>query len=127
MTWQDAYKLPLKLWGIGEVKVFTADNSMAFDFMFEMFYDMYPKMKIIPGDSKLDVIALINGEKKGKVEGEVTYNQKEQTIDVDGQPILLIRGWGHLTGTGGLNLQPEQAAFLQDQFGQYIADTLSGR
>lgn len=127
MTWQEAYKLPLKFWSVGEVKVFTADNSMAFDFMFEMFRNQYKNMRLISDENKLDIVALINGEKKGAIEGEVTYVREEQTINVDGQPILLIRGWGHLTGTGGLNLQPELAAFLQDQFGQYIADKLSGR
>lgn len=127
MKWQDAYKLPLKLWGVGEVKVFTADSTMAFDFMFEMFRDQYPKMRLISDENKLDIIALINGEKKGAIEGVVTYDRKEQTVNVDGDVIFLIRGWGNLTGTGGLNLQPEQAAFIQDEFAKYIVEKLSGR
>jgi len=125
MNWQEAYELPLKLWGVGQTKVFTAENNMAFDFMFEMFRDEYPKMRLISDENKLDIVALINGEKKGAIEGEVTYDREQQTINVDGNVILIIRGWGHLTGT--LNLQPEKAAFLQDEFAKYIVEKLSGK
>ena len=38
---------------------------------------------------------------------------------------MLIRGWGHLIGTGGLHLNDEDAAKIQDDFGQYIIDTLN--
>ena len=38
---------------------------------------------------------------------------------------MLIRGWGHLTGTGGLHLSESAAAKIQDDFGQYIVETLN--
>ena len=41
---------------------------------------------------------------------------------MDGKLIGYFRGWGHLTGTGGLNLSEKEAAEIQDEF---IADCLS--
>jgi len=38
---------------------------------------------------------------------------------------MLIRGWGYLIGTGGLNLSAEKAAKIQDDFGNWIVETLS--
>jgi hypothetical protein len=44
-------------------------------------------------------------------------------ISADGQyicdghsPLLCVRGWGHLTGTGGLNLSGKEAREIQDEF-----------
>lgn len=34
-------------------------------------------------------------------------------------------GWGYLIGTGGLNLSAEEAAKIQDDFGNWIVETLS--
>ena len=39
--------------------------------------------------------------------------------------IMLIRGWGYLIGTGGLNLSADKAAKIQDDFGNWIVETLS--
>ena len=41
-------------------------------------------------------------------------------------PLLCVRGWGHLTGTGGLNLSGEEARQIQDEFVKWAADMLSG-
>lgn len=35
-----------------------------------------------------------------------------------------IRGWGHLTGPGGLNLTDEVAAKFQDKVGRYIVEAI---
>ena len=36
-----------------------------------------------------------------------------------------IRGWGHLTGTEGLNLEEHEAASLQNAFGKKLARLLN--
>lgn len=38
---------------------------------------------------------------------------------------MLVRGWGYLIGTGGLNLSAEEATKIQDDFGNWIVETLS--
>jgi len=54
-------------------------------------------------------------------------------ISADGQyicdghsPLLCVRGWGHLTGTGGLNLSGEEAREIQDEFVRWAAEQLGG-
>lgn len=37
---------------------------------------------------------------------------------------LVVRGWGYLTGVGGLNLPDEEAAKIQDEFSDWIYETL---
>lgn len=37
---------------------------------------------------------------------------------------MLIRGWGHLTGCGALNLPDHEAAKIQDDFGEWIVKKL---
>ena len=128
MNWQQAYPLPLRKWEDMDIKVFTADNSLAWDFMFEMFAGMFesPTMIISP-EQQNDIISLVNGEKKGSVEGTVSYDKDEGTIKVDGKILLLVRGWGHLTGGGALNLPPDKAAEIQDAFAEHIVNKLSGK
>lgn len=41
-------------------------------------------------------------------------------FDAEGRMILQIRGWGYLTGTGGLRLEGEQAVKIQDATAHYI-------
>jgi len=55
-------------------------------------------------------------------------------ISADGQyicdghtPLLCVRGWGMLTGTGGYNLSAEEAARLQDDFVKFAASRLGYR
>lgn len=38
---------------------------------------------------------------------------------------LTIRGWGRLTGVGGMHLDPTEAAKLQDDFMNYIIEQLT--
>jgi len=40
-------------------------------------------------------------------------------------PVIDVRGWGWLTGAGALNIPADKAAQIQDQFGDWIAETLT--
>jgi hypothetical protein len=59
------------------------------------------------------------------------FNKETTVIDLtknpvfDNEPVLSIRGWGYLTGIGGLRLDVNTAAQLQDQFGDYIVEQLN--
>ena len=48
-------------------------------------------------------------------------------FDSQDRIILEVRGWGYLTGSGsgGLGLNPESAANLQDSFGAQVAELLN--
>lgn len=45
-------------------------------------------------------------------------------IYMDETPVMLTRGWGHLTGCGALNLPGHEAAKIQDDFGEWIVKKL---
>jgi hypothetical protein len=55
-------------------------------------------------------------------------NKASLTIDAEnsgmilnyGDPFILIRGWGNLTGTGGHNLPAEEAVKIQDNLRDWI-------
>lgn len=55
-----------------------------------------------------------------------SYNTsfKGGRIYIDNKPILLMRGWGHLTSVGGLNLPFKEAAKIQDDFCDWVVETL---
>lgn len=60
----------------------------------------------------------------GKLHG---YNTPAEPLKEEDKwfKIMLVRGWGYLIGTGGLNLSAEEAAKIQDDFGNWIVETLS--
>jgi hypothetical protein len=43
----------------------------------------------------------------------------------DNEFVFTIRGWGHLTSPGGRNLSMDEAANIQDDFAQWILETLN--
>lgn len=57
----------------------------------------------------------------------VSYERKSGMILVDDKALILIRGWGYLTGSGGLNLPDEEAAAIQDDLATYLVEQLKGQ
>ena len=56
------------------------------------------------------------------------YNPDAQWIeDSNGQRLLEIRGWGYLTGRGhgGLGMDGNKAASIQDAIGQRVAELMN--
>lgn len=67
---------------------------------------------------------ILNGAETPAAARDYTYNAPE--ILLDGKTLLVVRGWGHLTGIGGLNLDPKEAADIQDQFAHWVISKLQG-
>lgn len=132
INFKDYYKFPLK-WDKGfSVKVFTQDNSMAFDFMMPMFLQtMYPDGVLISDDDKEKIVNCLNGEGNPPKDNlELKYNSDNTTIQVKDKEgkfrdLLVVRGWGALTGVGGHALPQEKAIPIQDAFAEFIVKTLS--
>lgn len=114
------YKFPLKMWEFMDIKVFTDDNKMAFDWLVN-----------IPRDIKQKLIDRINGNNTDPYKTKKTFYQKDGVvycrIEDKGQELKLfrIRGWGMLTGTGGYNLPADEAAEIQDAFTDYCVEMLN--
>ena len=46
-------------------------------------------------------------------------------FDANNAPVLDVRGWGYLTGNGCLGLPEDEAAEIQDRFGNQVAELLT--
>ena len=76
------------------------------------------------------IVNLLNGEpaepfkRVGFNENTIAVSDDEQATEA--KPILLVRGWGHLTGRGGLRLSVEEAVSKQNELLEYCARKLKG-
>lgn len=107
MTFKEAYPSPFHH---DSVYVWCSDCNMAFTVLTE--------------DEKLldDICQKLNGDSTINIQG-VTVD--DCYICINNKPVLMVRGWGHLTGVGGLHLDPREAAKIQDEFLQWAYETLS--
>ena len=117
MTFKDIYKFPLKVDDYCPVITWTADKQRAFDWCVD-----------VSSEKQQELIDIINGTKQHQFKHKFYRKDIEIYSDnpiFEGEPILLIRGWGYLTGIGGLHLSSEEASKIQDDFGDYIVKQLN--
>ena len=119
------FKFPLYMWEDFDLKVFTSDDRMAFDWMINATRDI-----------KQRLVDTINGVSTApqKVPKEFRHDRgivyckfiggdhKDEEIK-----LFRIRGWGMLTGIGGYHLDDNEAAEIQDAFAEYCVDKLNGK
>ena len=109
------YELPLR---DDYPYIFCNDGAMAFNWMGNL-----------DSEKRRDIIQKMNGELtvlkfRQKVfyrDGKICYINNKGEI----QPLLLVRGWGHLIGIGGHNLPPKKAAQIQDEFAEYMVEQIN--
>ena len=121
---KEYFKFPLKMWDHLDIKVFTDDNRMAFDWLIN-----------IPREVKEKFVERINGTLTTPYTVRKSFYHKNDGIVYclieegpnSGQEVKLfrIRGWGMLTGVGGYNLDAEVAAQIQDDFMNYCIKQLN--
>ena len=119
IDWKSVYKFPLEL--KYSTKVMTPDFEMAFDFIPSFIKDIETLQ--ISLEDKQKIVRILNGSDE-KVKTLSNYSYKNGTIFVNELALIWIRGWGHLTGQGGLRLKEEQAIEIQDGFANFIISTL---
>lgn len=116
MTFKEVYKFPLKVDEYCPIITWTADKQRAFDWC----VDVSP-------EKQQELIDMINGIKQHQF--KYKFYRKDIEIysnnPIFKSPILRIRGWGYLTGVGGLHLSQEEAIKIQDEFGDYIVEQLN--
>lgn len=112
MTWRDAFELP-----------FQADCLGVY------IYDDNERVVLNVGvdeDYRLKILNVLNGGKEYFI--HLPFTAEDGRIrDSAGKVVLVVRGWGYLTGTGGLNLSPEEAAKIQDELQEWIVNKLNGK
>ncbi|MGN0218756.1 MAG: hypothetical protein ACI4AX_00560 [Muribaculaceae bacterium] len=94
-------------------------------------YDCNNQMCLMVGDCEnypeemLDRICeILNHTKPTK--GNPGVSSKDGNIYLNGDLILVVRGWGYLTGAGCLNLSVKDALKIQDEFVQHVVNCLRG-
>lgn len=118
--WQDVYQLPLHLDKYG-CYAWCKNGTMAITF--EHYDRLVTDSEWAEGETRAkEIISYINGEKNCFEKGWT-----HQTCDfyLDGKYMFCVRGWGHLIGTGGLNLPIDEAERIQDGFIDYIQRCLT--
>lgn len=111
MTWRDVFKPPFQLGWCG-VGVCDDNEQKVLDITENEEY-------------ALKILNVLNG-------GEehlpfMPFSAKGLfIIDSTRNPVIIMRGWGYLTGVGGLNLAPKQAAKIQDELQGWILKRLNG-
>ena len=119
MDWKSVYKFPLEL--KYSTKVMTPDFEMAFDFIPSFIKDIDTLQ--ISLEDKQKIVRILNGSDE-KVKTLHNYSYKNGTIFVNDLALIWIRGWGHLTGQGGLRLKDDEAVSIQDGFANFIISAL---
>lgn len=69
------------------------------------------------------VCELLNGTSTTDNKAALSYDAPE--ILLNGKVFLVVRGWWHLTGGGGLALPAEEASAIQDEFARFVISKLS--
>lgn len=111
MKYTEAYKFPLHYDGMNYV--WDADYEMVI--MFD--YDDKSTDQF-----RHDLVKCINGEDIKLSIPTLNYQDGDYYI---GNDLLMIqRGWGHLTGVGGLDLDEDLAMTIQDDFADYVLSKL---
>ena len=124
-NWTECYRLPLHL---DEYCMYAwdADGNMALG-VFNLVCDKNGDFASGEKERINHIIDIINGECPTDYEAKWTTGDDVTEIYYDGKFQFLIRGWGYLTGCGGLNLPEDLAAKIQDEFIEYILDKLNGK
>lgn len=108
------YKLPLH---DNYPCIFCNDGAMAFTWIGRL-----------EEATRKSVIQKMNGESSVKFKYKVFYEDGKICFKSDTgltHTLLLVRGWGHLIGTGGYNLPPKKAAQIQDEFAEYVVEQIN--
>lgn len=116
-TWQDVYRDPPFV--KDEIGTWIYDSERNFLFQFEIPWS---------NQGMIDkLLSVINGETIFTNDKLRFRHEGGYILDNLDQKIILIRGWGNLTGIGGLNLPEEQARNIQDTLAEFIVERLNKR
>lgn len=119
---QDYFPLPFFL-EMG--KVYSANKQFCFQFFYPFMHSMFENILIVGENHEKSIVRAINDDATLKSKYLYQFNQETNIVYCERKPLLLIRGWGYLTGQGALNLQEEKATQIQTELGNYITSRLN--
>lgn len=110
MTALDVYKPPFRTDGL---YIFSGNNVMTL---------MASDCQNDPQKLMERTCQIMNGESKSYGNPNISYANGE--IYNGSQLLMVVRGFGHLTGHGALGLPVEEALKIQDEFGEWLCRLL---
>ena len=116
IKWEDVWNLPLRKSDYDDY-VYSSNGVLALShFKDEWTFD--------EDDATINkIVSIINDE----IDSDFLPEWEADGCDIlyQGVYAFCVRGWGYLTGTGGLNLPEDVAAKIQDEFISYILSRLN--
>ena len=104
MDFKEAYRFPLRVDEEYGVYVFTDNGKVCFN-------NLYGNT-----DTAMAVVGRLVDSINGDYPGIFDARLDDGFIYVEGMKVFVVRGWGYLTGFGGLGLPAGEAARIQDEF-----------
>lgn len=101
----EVWKLPLHIDEYSSVYAWSDNGVMALTFDTDE-------------DSLIKAVVDRINDKTCEISGK--WERSGTTFYRDGEPVFIVRGWGHLVGGGALSLPQKEAARIQDEFCDYI-------
>lgn len=114
-SWKEVWKPPFTTDGC---YIYADDLVMVFNIGWDMDMDDPWVVKLLN-----DIIKALNGEEIQEKYPDFTIENGCDLYKGDIE-IGSFRGWGHLTGTGGLNLLEEEAEKVQDEMITYVMERI---
>lgn len=102
---------------------YTTDGSYIYDSNNQMCL-MAGDCENFPEEMLKRICEILNGTKPTK--GNPAVCAVGPNIYLNGDLILVVRGWGYLIGVGCLNLPEKEAAKIQDDFALHVVNCLRG-
>lgn len=102
---------------------YTTDGSYIYDCNNQMCL-MAGDCENYPEEMLTRICEILNHTKPTK--GNHGVSVKDGNIYLNWDLILVVRGWGYLTGAGCLNLSVQDARKIQDEFAQHVVNCLRG-
>ena len=117
MTLKEAYKFPLRFYSSW---CEDCNHKKLFDFCLPFFHkDAWN----VSDKAAEKIVAILNGYEEATKVNELS--EEGGFIYFKGRPFILVRGWGFLTGCGGLNLSSEEAVKIQKEMSDFILERLT--
>ena len=124
--WQDVWEMPLRLDEYSDSYAYSQNDTMALTFEADTKYQI---------ENARRIVRIINGEESPKpgeewvVRGVDFFTQDANYEEqIEGWSyVFCVRGWGHLTGTGAMNLPVKEAERIQDEFVHFILEKLNSQ
>ena len=124
--WQDVWEMPLRLDEYSDSYAYSQNDTMALTFEADTKYQI---------ENARRIVRIINGEETPKPGEEwvvrgVDFFTQDANYEEQAEGwnyVFCVRGWGHLTGTGAMNLPVKEAERIQDEFSHFILEKLNAQ